>query len=215
MRIAILGTGRMATGLGKGWLKAGHFVAFGSRSPETKTEFQAEVGADSRVYGFEGAITAGEVVVIAVPYAEVLNLAEKHADLLRDKIVIDITNPFTSQPSDGRAGAELTSAAIGNGARVLAAFKGNFSGTLLDPVDHTGEPRDVLFAGDDAEAKKVLERLVADLGFKPVDCGPLHAAVMLDISVPMLIEMDGRLNDGQHNSSFRYSHTAGLGSAGN
>ncbi|MDA0232484.1 MAG: NAD(P)-binding domain-containing protein, partial [Chloroflexi bacterium] len=50
MRIAILGTGRMATGLGRGWLNADHFVAFGSRRPETKTEFQAEIGADSRVY---------------------------------------------------------------------------------------------------------------------------------------------------------------------
>ena len=206
MRIAILGTGRMAAGLGTGWLNAGHFVAFGSRKPETKTQFQADVGADSRVYGFEGAITAGEVVVMAVPYGEVVPLASKHADLLRDKIIIDITNPFVAQPEDGRAGAELTAEAIGDGANVIAAFKGNFSGTLLDPVDHTGEPRDVLFAGDDEGAKETVAGLISDLGFKPVDCGPLHAAVMLDLSVPMLIEMDGRLNGGQHNSSFRYSY---------
>ncbi len=209
MRIAILGTGRMATGLGKGWLNAGHFVAFGSRRPETKAAYQTEIGADSRVYGFEGAITAGEVVVIAVPYAEAEPTAAKYADLLRDKIVVDITNPFASQPTDGRAGAELTASAIGDGARVVAAFKGNFSTTLLDPVDHTGEPRDVLFAGDDAEAKGVVAGLIGDLGFKPVDCGPLHAAVMLDLSVPMLIEMDGRLNGGQHNSSFRFSYSGG------
>jgi predicted dinucleotide-binding enzyme len=206
MRIAILGTGRMASGLGRGWLNAGHFIAFGSRRPETKNDFQAEVGADCRVYGFEGAITAGEVVVIAVPYAEVVPLVSKHADLLRGKIVIDITNPFAAQPADGRAGAELTAAAIGEGARVLAAFKGNFSSTLEEPVDHTGQPRDVLFTGDDAEAKQVLTGLIQDLGFTPVDCGPLHSAVMLDLSVPMLIEMDGRLNGGQHNSSLRYSY---------
>ena len=206
MRIAILGTGRMATGLGKGWLNSGHFVAFGSRTPETKTQFQADVGADSRVYGFEGAITAGEVVVIAVPYGDVVPLVTKHADLLRDKIVIDITNPFAAQPTDGSAGAELTAKAIGEGARVVAAFKGNFSGTLLDPVDHTGQPRDVLFAGDDDGAKKTVSSLISDLGFRPVDCGPLHAAVMLDLSVPMMIEMDGRLNGGQHTSSFRFSY---------
>ena len=206
MRIAILGTGRMAAGLGKGWLNAGHFVAFGSRRPETKTAFQAEIGEDSRVYGYEGAITAGEVVVIAIPYADVAPTVTKHAELLRNKIVIDITNPFASQPTDYRAGAELTAEAIGEGARVLAAFKGNFSGTLLDPVDHTGEPRDVLFAGDDADAKSVLEELIGNLGFRPVDCGPLRAAAMLDLSVPILIEMDGRLNGGQYNSSFRFSN---------
>lgn len=208
MRIAILGTGRMASGLGKGWLKAGHFVAFGSRRPETKTEFQAEVGADSRVYGLEGAITAGEIVVIAVPFGEAANLATKHADLLRDKIVVDITNPFGSQPADGRAGAELTADAIGEGARVLAAFKGNFSTTLEDPIDHTGEPRDVLYAGDDAQAKVLLSGLIGDLGFRPVDIGPLRAAAMLDLSVPIIIEMDTRLNGGRRNSSFRFSHPA-------
>jgi predicted dinucleotide-binding enzyme len=195
----------MATGLGRGWLKAGHFVAFGSRRPETKSEFQAEIGADSRVYSLEAAIAAGEVVVIAVPYAEAAQVASKHADLLRDKIVVDITNPFASQPADGRAGAELTAAAIGSGALVVAAFKGNFSATLEDPIDHTSRPRDVLFAGDDGNAKSVVAGLIGDLGFRPVDCGPLHVAVMLDLSVPVMIEMDERLNSGRHNSSFRFS----------
>ena len=206
MRIAILGTGRMANGLGRGWLKAGHFIAFGSRRPETKNDFHKEVGLDSRVFGTEGAIAAGEVVVITVPYAETLPLARKHADLLRDKIVIDITNPFGAQPADGRSGAELTAEAIGEGARVVAAFKANFSNTLLEPVDHTGQPRDVFFAGDDEPAKQVVSGLISDLGFKPVDCGPLRAATMLDLSVPVLIEMDTRLNGGRRTSSFRFSH---------
>ena len=206
MRIAILGTGRMASGLGKGWLKAGHFVAFGSRRPETKNDFHADVGLDSRVFGIEGAITAGEVVVITVPYAEIHPLAQQHAVLLRGKIVIDITNPFRAQPADERAGAELTAEAIGDDARVVAAFKANFSNTILDPVDHTGQSREVFFAGDDEPSKQVVAGLITDLGFKPVDCGPLRAATMLDLSVPVLIEMDTRLNGGRRTSSFRFSH---------
>jgi predicted dinucleotide-binding enzyme len=206
MRIAILGTGRMASGLGKGWLKAGHFVALGSRRPETKNDFHKEVGLDSRVFGIEGAITAGEVVVITVPYAETVPLAKEHANLLCGKIVIDITNPFGAQPADGRSGAELTAEAIGDGARVVAAFKANFSNTLLEPSDHTGQPRDVFFAGDDEPAKQVVGGLVKDLGFSPVDCGSLRAATMLDLSVPMLIDIDTRLNGGRRTSSFRFTH---------
>lgn len=205
MRIAILGTGRMASGLGKGWLKAGHFVAFGSRRPETKNEFQAEIGNDSRVYGFEGAITAGEVVVIAVPYTEVVPMMKKYADLLRGVPVIDITNAFANQPRDGMATAEHTAGAIGEGARVVAAFKNNFASTLESPVDHTGQPRDVHYAGDDEDAKAILAGLIIDLGFKPVDCGPLHAAIMLDHLVPVMAEMDQRLNNGAKNSSFRFA----------
>ena len=36
MNIAILGTGRMGTGLARGWVKAGHEVTFGSRDPGAK-----------------------------------------------------------------------------------------------------------------------------------------------------------------------------------
>jgi hypothetical protein len=205
MRIAILGTGRMAAGLGKGWLKAGHFVAFGSRRPETKNDFHAEVGAESRIYGFEGAITAGEIVVLAVPYAEAAPMAKRYADLLRGKPVVDISNAFANQPKDGMATAEHTAAAIGEGARVMAAFKDNFFNTLLDPVDHTGQPRDVHYAGDDLEAKRILAGLITDLGFKPVDCGPLHAAIVLDYLVPVMVEMDQRLNASGRSSSFRFA----------
>ena len=209
MRIAILGTGRMAAGLGKGWLNAGHFVAFGSRRPESKNDFHAGVGTESRIYGFEGAITAGEIVVLAIPYAEVVPTVKKHAELLRGKPVVDISNAFANQPKDGMATAEHTAEAIGEGARVMAAFKNNFFNTLLDPVDHTGQPRDVHFAGDDAEAKGVLAGLIADLGFKPVDCGPLHAAIMLDYLTPVMVEMDQRINAGGRNSSFRFAYPGG------
>jgi hypothetical protein len=205
MRIAVIGTGRMATGLGRGWLKAGHFVAFGSRRPESKNEFHASVGTESRIYGFEGAITAGEVVVLAIPYSEVAAFAKKYAHLLRGKVIVDISNPIGRQPPDGRAGAELTAEAIGAGARVLAAFKDNFAATLEAPVDHTGEPRDVHFAGDDDEAKQVLAGLVRDLGFRPVDCGPLRHAVMLDHLVPLMIHLDRTVNAGRATSSFRFA----------
>jgi len=194
----------MAAGLGRGWLKAGHFVAFGSRRPETKNDFHAEVGKESRIYGFEGAITAGEIVILAIPYTEVASTVKKHAELLSGKPVVDISNAFGNQPKDGMATAEHTAEAIGDGARVLAAFKDNFWTTLEKPVDHTGEPRDVHFAGDDDEAKSTLSGLITDLGFKPVDCGPLHSAIMLDHLVPVMVEMDQRLNGGETSSSFRF-----------
>ena len=205
MRIAIIGTGRMAGGLGKGWLKAGHFVAFGSRDPSSKNDFHRDVGLDARIYGYEGAITAGEIVVLTIPFREVETFARNHAALLRGKPVVDVSNPMAPQPPDCRSGAEVTAAAIGEGARVLAAFKGNFARTLTGPVDATGQPRDVHYCGDDTEGKSTLRGLIEDLGFRPVDCGALTAARSLDMLVPLLIEMDRRLNGGTAGSSWRFA----------
>ncbi|MCZ6539220.1 MAG: NAD(P)-binding domain-containing protein [Chloroflexi bacterium] len=202
-RIGIIGTGRMALALSRALMAAGHFVAFGSRRPEDRKDFHEEVGAESRLYGVQAAIDAGEIVVLAVPYSVVATTARKFADSLRGKVVIDITNPFASQPNDGSSGAQVTAAAIGGGARVVAAFKTNFSGTITEPVDSSGQPREVHYAGDDEEAKSVVAELIRGIGFKPVDYGSLAQAVVIDHMVPAMIRLDTELHASSRKSSFR------------
>jgi predicted dinucleotide-binding enzyme len=202
-RIGILGTGNMALALGKSLLAAGHFVAFGSRRPESKNDFHEAVGTESRIYGYQAAINAGEIVIITLPYEEVAATARKFGDSLRNKIVIDITNPFTAQPNNGDSGAQVTASIIGDGALVIAAFKTNFAATFENPIDSTGEPREVHYAGDDEEAMKAVKQLIRGIGFKPVDCGTLAQAVVLDHMVPLMIRLDATELDDQHLSSFR------------
>jgi len=202
-RIGILGTGNMALALGKSLMAAGHFVAFGSRRPESKNDFHEAVGTESRIYGYQAAINAGEIVIITLPYEEVAATARKFGDSLRNKIVIDITNPFTAQPNNGDSGAQVTASIIGDGALVIAAFKTNFAATFENPIDSTGEPREVHYAGDDEEAMKAVKQLIRGIGFKPVNCGTLAQAVVLDHMVPLMIRLDATELDDQHLSSFR------------
>lgn len=202
-KIAIIGTGRMGQNLAKGWLKAGHEVMLGSRQPEQKQDVINEVPGVS-LSSFEVALNEAEVVIIAIPYAEVEPFARTHAAQLRDTLVIDITNPFDNLPDNHVAGAEITAKAIGAGARVVAAFKDNFWATLQEPVDpHTGLVRDVHFAGDDEADKDVVVQLIKDLGFEPVDCGPLHNARLLDGLVPLIIELDRRYANGEFRASWK------------
>ena len=193
----------MALALGRAFLAAGHFVAFGSRRPEDRKDFHAEVGTESRLYGVQAAIDAGEIVIIALPYATVAATARKFADSLRGKVVIDIANPFASQPNDGSSGAQVTATAIGDGARVVAAFKTNFAGTITEPVDSSGEPREVHYAGDDEEAKSAVAKLIRGIGFKPVDYGTLAEAVVIDHMVPLMIRLDTEIHASSRKSSFR------------
>ena len=193
----------MAMALGKVLFAAGHFVAFGSRRPEIRKEFHIEVGTDTRLYGVRAAIDAGEIVIITLPYKEVAATVRKHAESLRGKVIIDITNPFAAQPNNGDSGAQVTATAIGDGARVIAAFKTNFSNTFEQPVDSTGEPREVHYAGDDEEAKEVVAGLIREIGFKPVDCGSLAEAVVLDHMVPLMIRLDATEHASSRKSSWR------------
>ncbi|MDA1280214.1 MAG: NAD(P)-binding domain-containing protein [Chloroflexi bacterium] len=202
-RIGIIGTGNMALALGRALLAAGHFVAYGSRRPETKNEFHEAAGTESRLYGYQAAIDAGEIVIITLPYKEVAAAARKYADSLRGKVVIDITNPFAAQPNDGSSGAQVTATAIGDGARVVAAFKTNFASTIGEPVDSSGQPREVHYAGDDEQAMKTVAELIREIGFKPVNCGTLAQAVALDHMVPLMIRLDASEHASCRKSSFR------------
>ncbi len=194
MRIGIVGTGKMATGLAKGWLKAGHTITFGSRDPKSRAiEMQRVVGPQVRVALQKECLADAEVVLITLPYTQVVPFAKQFSEQLKRKVVIDISNPFEALPDNRISGAEQTSKAIGEGARVVAAFKTNYAGILTQPVDAGGVQRDVFYCGDDPAAKDVAKRLIEALGFRAVDCGPLHSAGVLDPMVPLMIELDRKL----------------------
>jgi 8-hydroxy-5-deazaflavin:NADPH oxidoreductase len=203
MNIAIIGTGRMARQLALGWSRAGHTIFFGSRDPANKGDLLKQTPG-ATVVTAEAAISAAPLVVLALPFTAVAPFARDQAAALRGKLVVDISNPFDHLPDNRLAGAELTAQAIGPGARVLAAFKDNFWNTLLEPRDPVYNlVRDVHFAGDDVDDKQILALLIEDLGFRPIDCGPLKNARILDGMVPLMLELDRRYASSQGRSSWR------------
>ena len=203
MQIGIIGTGRMACGLAEGWLKAGHAVQLGSRQPESKAGSLGTL-AGAPVAGVEETLAAAEVVVLGIPFVAVKPFARQYAAQLRNRLVIDISNPFANLPDNRISGPEITAQAIGAGARVVAAFKANFWETLLEPIDpQTQTRRDVQYVGDGQADKATVAGLIEDLGFRPVDCGPLRNARILDGMVPLIVELDQRYGQGSHRLSWK------------
>lgn len=202
-QIAIIGTGRMARALGKRWAEVGNTIAIGSRDPASKADFAREVMGAS-LSKPATAIDGAEVVVLALPFAHVEGFAREHASALRKVVVVDVSNPFSNLPDNRISAAEITAKAIGDGARVVAAFKDNFWETLVEPSDESVVMRDVHFAGDDADAMLVVSRLIDDLGFRPIDCGSLKNARALDAMVPLLLELDKRYAGAERRSSWKF-----------
>lgn len=203
MIIGIVGTGRMALGLAEGWLKAGHRVQLGSRQPDSKAGISSRL-AGVTVGPIEETLLMAEVVVMSIPFVAVKPFSQQHASSLRNKLVIDISNPFANLPDNRISGPEITAEAIGAGARVVAAFKANFWETLLEPVDpQTQTRRDVHYVGDNEADKAIVAVLIEDLGFRPIDCGPLRNARILDGMVPLIVELDRRYGEGSHRLSWK------------
>ncbi|MEU4014847.1 NAD(P)-binding domain-containing protein [Microbacterium sp. NPDC028030] len=198
--IAIIGTGLMANALGIGWTRAGHDVRIGTRSVENAgLEFEASfVGATDE------AVEPAEVVVLAVPFPAVAPLVGALKDKLAGKTIIDISNPFDHLPDNARAAVEYTADALGTTDGLVAAFKDNFAATINAPLAADGHRPDVKVAADDPAAKAVVEKLVAELDHRMLDCGPLHNARLIDPMVTLMLTLDRTYCDFTMKTGWRF-----------
>jgi 8-hydroxy-5-deazaflavin:NADPH oxidoreductase len=126
----------------------------------------------------------GDVVVLAVYYGAVADVIAQRGAELAGKVVVDITNPLNVEtfdslvvPADGSAAAEIAAALPES--RVVKAFNTTFAATLAS--GSVGDvPTTVLIAGDDADAKSLLARIVSAGGLRAIDAGSLRRARELE-----------------------------------
>ena len=177
MKIGILGAGNIGGNLGRRWSQSGHAVRFGVRKPDELAALVQECGPQASAGDVRSAVEFGEVVVVALPWAAMADVLANVGDA-RGKIVVDATNPIRWE--DGPVHAVATSAAetIAErlpGARVVKAFNTLGAEHLLQPVVG-GLPADVFLCTDDASARETVARLASEIGFRPLDLGPLRNA---------------------------------------
>lgn len=179
MNIAIIGAGNVGRALAASSVRAGHTVVVSASDPAHAAAVATATGARS-VGTNRAAVEAAGVVILAVPIAAIADIAEELGAALDGKIVVDVANRPTPDPS--RAGAtsiaEETAALI-PGARVVKAFNTAFASRQADPIVD-GTELDGFVAGDDADAKATVLQLVRSIGFRPVDVGPLAYARTLE-----------------------------------
>ena len=162
MTIAVIGAGSIGRTLGTKWANAGHQVVYGVRTPSAPD--RASV-AD--------AVAPAEVVVLAVPGAAAKDILATLGAALAGKVVIDATNDIQGT---GKLHAleELT-----DGAHPVRAFNTLGWENLADPV-FDGVTADLFYAAEEGHAKEVADRLITDVGLRPVWVGGLDAFDLVD-----------------------------------
>lgn len=181
MKIGIIGSGHIGQTLAAHFVRAGHEVAVSnSRGPDTLRVLERDLGDRVHAMTAQDAARFGEVVVVSVPFK---SYADVPAAGLADKVVIDTTNYYPQR--DGHFG-ELDSGQITSsellagrlpGARVVKTFNAIRWDSLRDKgrIAGAGPRIGIPMSGDDTGAKQIVARLIRDIGFEPVDAGPLDA----------------------------------------
>jgi len=184
MHIAVLGTGGVGSALGTQWANAGHAVTFGSRLPESEKvlELLQKCGGGAKACLPAQATEGADAILLAVPWPAARQTVASLGNL-SGRVLIDCSNPLTADFTGIELG-HTTSAAEqiatwSPGSRVVKAFNSASTKVMRDP--QFGEhPATMFYCGDDAEAKRTVHQLVADIGFEPVDAGPLASARYLE-----------------------------------
>ena len=186
MRIGILGSGLMGGKLGTLFARAGHDVVFSYARSTRKLE---RLAREARGYARAGtpaeAAREADVLLLAVHWSRVDDVL-RQAGSVSGKTIVTCSLPMNASDTAlavarTSSGAEALASKVRR-AKVVSAF-GTVPSEVLFSVFEARRRKarpSLAYCGDDARAKRVAARLIRDVGFDPVDAGPLKIARYLE-----------------------------------
>ncbi|UZW53685.1 NADPH-dependent F420 reductase [Sphingobium sp. JS3065] len=189
--IAVVGgTGKLGAAIARRLAKAGRKVIIGSRSAENAENTAAELG-----FGLTGKInadaaSAGDIVIVTVPFAaQDATLAEIKPHV-QGKIVVDTTVPLippkvmrVQLPAEGSAAVKAQHA-LGEGVTVVSAFHNVAAHKLIIDQDIGC---DVLVFGDDKTTRAKVVELANAAGLRGIHGGALVNSAAAEAMTSLLI----------------------------
>lgn len=165
-KIAIIGNGNVGGALSRGLALA---------------KLDVRVVGDNPVE-VRSAAEAADIVILAVPFSALDDVAKTIGPVVGNKPIIDVTNALTPDMTLAvgytTSGAEQLQRKLPD-SHVVKAFNTQFAQHM-----DTGRLRDqrltVFVAGDNAAAKTATVELVTAIGFEAIDAGPLANARLLE-----------------------------------
>ncbi len=182
MRVGILGSGLMGGKLGTIWARAGHEVVFSYAHSEQKLKKLArEAQGNAKAGTPADAARDADALLLAVHWSRFDDVLKQAGDL-SGKIIITCSLPMNVDDSalaiaHTSSGAEELARQVPK-ARVVSAF-GTVPSEVFFGVFAARRKKvrpSLVYCGDDAKSKKIAAELIRDVGFDPVDAGPLRIA---------------------------------------
>jgi 8-hydroxy-5-deazaflavin:NADPH oxidoreductase len=188
--IGFIGAGNIGQAVARLALEHGYDVVLSnSRGPETLDDVVARLGPNAEADTAEGAAARGDIVVVTIPLKAYRDVP---VEPLAGKVVIDTNNYYPQR--DGRIeeledGSTTSSSLLQRhlpDSHVVKAFNHIMSAHLLEHAQAAGtaDRRALAIAGDDADAKATVGRLIDELGFDVVDIGTLAESWRIQPDTP-------------------------------
>ncbi len=197
--LLIIGTGNVGSALGKRFSVTEHDVQIGSRDAARGKSAAAALGIGGGLAS--ELVAAADVIFLAVPFSD-LDAALGDLGSMDGKIVVDCTNPLTEDYMQLTIGHTSSAAEVVQnrlpGVRLVKAFNAIFADVVQANPDYGDMTPQVFCASDDSEAKQVVAELIEDIGYEPVDVGPLCNSRYLEPLAELIIQLAYAVGEGTH-----------------
>jgi predicted dinucleotide-binding enzyme len=183
MKVGILGSGLMGAKLGTIFARAGHEVGFSyARDPKRLEQLARDAKGKARAGAPREAAKDADALLLAIHWSRLDDVVKQAGDL-SGKVIVSCSIPMNEDNSElviahTSSGAEALAKKIPK-AHVVCAFNTVPSEVLFgvfESRNKKGPKPSLVYCGDDSKSKQVAAGLIRDVGFDPVDAGPLRIA---------------------------------------
>jgi len=188
--IGLIGAGHIGSQVARLSIRHGYDVVISnSRGPETLQDLIRDLGPQARAGTPAQAAEAGDIVVVTIPLK---NIGDVPVAALAGKIVIDTNNYYPQRDGQIREldNEEATTSELLQrhlpDSKVVKAFNHIYAAALTTDGQPAGTPgrRALAISGDDADANRIVTRLIDQFGFDVVDLGPLSESWRIQRDTP-------------------------------
>jgi len=185
VNFGIIGSGKVGSALGAWAARVGFSVAFTSRTQAHAVTAAQNAGHKARAVDITTLIKESDILLLSLPYGEIMDALRPSAEHLHGKTLVDATNPITSDHRNltighSNSGAEEIARHFPM-ANVVKAFNAVFAEVYASQNPQIeGYPITIFYAGDDRSSKENVRALITRLRFDAVDAGPLRNSRYLE-----------------------------------
>lgn len=183
-KIGILGSGVVGQALGSGFIKYGHEVMIGTRDASKLKDWKLNAGDKASVGSFLDTAKFADIIILAAKGTVAKAVLEMAGiENLKDKTIIDATNPIADAPPEhgvlkyfttlDRSLMEDLQETFQN-AHFVKAFNMIGSHLMVNP-GFTEKPT-MFICGNNEKAKKDVSEILEKFGFETEDLGNVESA---------------------------------------
>lgn len=180
IQLSVIGAGSLGSAVGAAWVRSGYTVMFSTRHPDELQSLAKALGPKAKIGTPEEAAEFGQIVLLAVPYKAIPQVAHDYASKLEGKILLDATNSWWAGHSDvvkeaKKYGDGIVTQRYFKGTRLVRAFSAVDATVITASSKGKRQPAGVPLASNDPQAMQIAAELVKAAGCVPVIVGDLKA----------------------------------------